>query len=187
MDDRDAQYMAECEVMPKFYMTPLIDREELRRENTLKELSLRTLVRHKTLKRALRSLEPYGVTRMLWRSWVINDANFAAAVEAVSEDIGEYFEGIAIDRVEGGEGSDALLLKMMQAYRPQRYAQVSKVEHTGAGGGPIKVSGVKERLTAKINMLVVRMEQKAATLEGSGGRVEEGEFTMIPERSSASQ
>lgn len=45
---------------------------------------------------------------------------------------------------------------------PERWGRRDRVEHTGAGGGPIEVSGAAEKVAAKIDELAERRASKSA-------------------------
>jgi len=157
----DAQYLAESEVVPRFFITPATDLKREKHDTILQEFALQTLSEHKTLKRAMAFLEPYGISRSLWRQWITDNPDFREALERVLEDLGDYYEGMAHDRVATGMGSDRLLLSMMRAYNPKRF--VERKELSGPDGGPIqyKLEGSKSRLQAKLSAIMVRVHQSS--------------------------
>ena len=57
--------------------------------------------------------------------------------------------------------SDQLLLAVLAANRPERFGR-SRVEHTGADGGPIEISAARERLKARLDQLRKRKAELEA-------------------------
>jgi hypothetical protein len=102
----------------------------------------------------------------LWRQWIIDCKGFKEALDHVNAEIADFYENEAKERIRNpgpGFGSDRLLVRMMEAYNPERFTPVRKQEHTGPGGGPVihKIEGSKARLKAKLAVIVLRAEHGA--------------------------
>jgi hypothetical protein len=70
-----------------------------------------------------------GIGRRTSYDWRDADARFAAAWDAAFEEGSDHLEDIALKGAE--QGSERLLLALLKARRPQRYAR-TLVEHEGS-------------------------------------------------------
>ena len=63
------------------------------------------------------------------------------------------------------EYSDVLLIFLAKARMPHKYRETTRLEHTGADGGPIEVADVRERLAARLAALAERRRASEADTE----------------------
>jgi len=78
-----------------------------------------------------------GVSRGTVYRWKDEDKAFAAAWEEALDAGIERLEDAAYKRAL--DGSDTLMIFLLKAKRPTVYADRQRLEHTGAGGGPVQV------------------------------------------------
>lgn len=123
-----------------------------------------------------------GIPRSAVESWKRNDPEFVAAFEEALEDAADTLESEATRRaVQGvtrrkalGSGdkmeiveevhhSDALLMFLLKARRPDRFADRSKSEISGPGGKPIETNDTSAalRVQALLDEAKRRKEQDA--------------------------
>jgi hypothetical protein len=112
----EAQYLAEKQILPRFFITPATDLRQEREISLLKEQVLQNLADIYSLKRVLRK---YNIPRSQFTYWMNNDPEFARAFMEVEMDWGDDLEEEAINRAISG-GSDSLLIMLLKGHR-QRY------------------------------------------------------------------
>ena len=118
--------------------------------------------------------EAAGTSRQQIRLWREHHEDFAAAFQDAYDAGTDRLEDEAVRR--GSEGwdepvfqkgeevgqvrrySDALLLRTLEARRPERWRANSRVEHAGDGGGPIAVDlrGLRDVLASRLDALAER-------------------------------
>lgn len=100
-----------------------------------------------------------GISRSQYLTWVKEDAQFAADYNQAKEAAIELLESEARRRAYNGvtttrytksgepydytEYSDTLMIFLLKAANPQKYRDNSRVEVTGADGGPIQIREVE--------------------------------------------
>jgi hypothetical protein len=81
--------------------------------------------------------EAAGVARRTVYAARHADEAFAAAWDEIEERSTEDLEQVAVRRAR--EGSDTLLIFLLKSRRPGVYRENVRMEHTGAGGGPVEL------------------------------------------------
>jgi hypothetical protein len=80
-----------------------------------------------------------GIGRRTAYEWRDDDAEFQAEWDEAIEVAVDKLEKVAWDRAtDPAGGSDHLLLKTLEAHRPEKWRNKQAVELTGKDGGPIK-------------------------------------------------
>lgn len=78
-----------------------------------------------------------GLGKTAFYSWVKDDPDLAAEIEAATDDGTDFLEDVA--RMRAIESSDTLLIFLLKSRRPEKYRETSRHEHTGANGGVLTV------------------------------------------------
>ncbi|MCA1571977.1 MAG: hypothetical protein LC798_17030 [Chloroflexi bacterium] len=95
-----------------------------------------------------------GVNRLSHYEW-LHDERYAEVFAQAQEIAGDYLEAVAFDRATNGwfepvfyqgqqvgvilKKSDQLLMFLLKAHRPDKFRDNATIQHTGPGGGAIKV------------------------------------------------
>ena len=95
-------------------------------------------------------------TSGIWRART-TDPEFDAQVKVVLQDLDglrvQLVEDGLFDRLERGEASAAEVIFFLCNREPKRWRSVSRLEHTGGGGGPIRVADLTKLTTAQLGTL----------------------------------
>ncbi|HLG85977.1 MAG TPA: terminase [Alphaproteobacteria bacterium] len=102
------------------------------------------------------------------------------AVEGVPEPVVSAGRLVMVERADGSMApltirrySDALLITLLRARRPEKFRERAAVQITGKGDGPIEVSDVRERIASELARIAA-----AGTPGGASGTL----AAMSPER-----
>lgn len=107
-----------------------------------------------------------GVTRKTFNKWLEED-EFKEAFDYAMADVVDDMEEIAILRAKAG--SDALMMMLLKAYRPEKFTETRKLVQTGADGGPIqhehRLAGARDLLRTKLKALASVRQPDGSTAE----------------------
>jgi hypothetical protein len=88
-----------------------------------------------------------GISRKVAYEHRSRDATFAAQWEEALEDAVDLLEAIALERAR--QSSDALLIFLLKAHRPDKYRDPPRViQLAGEAGGPIQIQAIDYRVAA---------------------------------------
>lgn len=124
-----------------------------------------------------------GVGRRTVYEWLEADPIFAAEFKRAEEDVADKLEAEAIRRACEGidkpvyyqgqkvdtykEKSDTLLIFLLKGQKPEKYGDKVRQEHTGAGGGPIRVDFGVSRPTGRDSVI-----------QGAGQKEQKDQFLL---------
>jgi len=135
-----------------------------------KDVFLAAIRKGKSLSKSARLA---GVSRSAAYKW-LDDPDFKAEYESAFEEASDLFEdrihAIALDRSEPNANACERILKRR---RPEQWGDKSRVEHTGANGGPIRT--VSQQLTPAERGDVEQMIEGLAPGTTVNGRLKHAE------------
>jgi hypothetical protein len=105
-----------------------------------------------------------GIDKRTYFRWM-KEPDFAAAF-AISEQIAtQHLEDHAVKLARGLDGattSERLLIKLLEAKRPEVYARPQRHEHQGPGGGPMELETLEVSSRDEFTSRIVGLASRAA-------------------------
>lgn len=97
---------------------------------------------HKSLGNITKACKAGGINRQTFYNWLKNDPDFAAEVEQVKEEEGDFVENALRSRIEKGDTS-AIIFVLKTKYRDRGYVEKTEqaVDIT-SGGKPIRYADI---------------------------------------------
>lgn len=104
----------------------------------------------------------------IWR-WRAADAEFDAQVKAVLADLDglrvQLVEDGLFSRIENGKASAAEVIFFLCNRAPGRWRSVQRLEHTGAGGGPIRTADLSKLTPEELAKLEALLKKSGLELQ----------------------